>query len=493
MLLAGQPSLTPARYTIESTLRSFTSCLPPAVTSSRPRPQRVLLYPPLPSNPRKSDPQTINLQYALIGAGIMGSGDAESALKVPGVKLVAVADIYEGRLERAKERWGKDLFTTRDYREVLARPDIDAVIIGTPDHWHAPISIDAMNAGKDVYCEKPMVQKPEDGIGVIETHKKTGRIMQIGSQGVSSVLYQKAKDLIQSGAIGQLNMVEAWWDRNSPVGAWQYAIPPDASPQTIDWDRFLGSAPKRAVRAHPPVPLAQLQGLRNRRDRRPFRPPVLGHALHPRLASDRTRSSRPEDCGTGKTAATCRTSCSASTTTPQTASTRHSISHCASILKAATDENSGIRFRRQRRRNDRRRHGLHVSKQPREKAPGYTIDTFPKDVQEQFKKEYFAKYPVEPARADAIRPKRTERVRSRRRATAIHVEHHRNLRRMPFAPASRSWRIRRSASVPPDRRVLSNLSYSEKRVVRWDPESDDGGKRDNTPCKTHPTAIFRSH
>ena len=186
-----------------------------------------------------------HLQYALIGAGIMGSGDAESALKVPGVKLVAVADIYEGRLERAKERWGNDLFTTRDYREILARPDIDAVIVGTPDHWHAPISIDAMNAGKDVYCEKPMVQKPEDGHGVIETHKKTGRIMQIGSQGISSVLYQKAKDLIQSGAIGQLNMVEAWWDRNSPVGAWQYAIPPDASPQTIDWDRFLGTAPKR--------------------------------------------------------------------------------------------------------------------------------------------------------------------------------------------------------------------------------------------------------
>ena len=185
------------------------------------------------------------LQYALIGAGIMGSGDAESALKVPGVKLIAVADVYEGRLERAKERWGKDLFTTRDFREVLTRPDIDAVIIGTPDHLHAPISIAAMNAGKDVYCEKPMVQKPEDGLRVIETHKSTGRIMQIGSQGLSSVLHAKAKELIRAGAIGQLNMVEATWNRNSPVGAWQYAIPPDASPQTVDWDKFIGSAPKR--------------------------------------------------------------------------------------------------------------------------------------------------------------------------------------------------------------------------------------------------------
>ncbi len=93
----------------------------------------------------------------------MGSGDAESSQKVPGVELVAVSDIYEGRLVRAKERWGSQLFTTRDYREVLARPDIDAVIIATPDHWHSKISIDAMNAGKDVYCEKPMVQQVGDG------------------------------------------------------------------------------------------------------------------------------------------------------------------------------------------------------------------------------------------------------------------------------------------------------------------------------------------
>ena len=126
------------------------------------------------------------VRVALIGAGGMGSGDAESSQKVPGVELVAVSDIYEGRLTRAKERWGKQLFTTRDYREVLARPDIDAVLIATPDHWHAKISIDAMNAGKDVYCEKPMVQQVGDGRDVVETQKKTGRIMQVGSQRVSS-------------------------------------------------------------------------------------------------------------------------------------------------------------------------------------------------------------------------------------------------------------------------------------------------------------------
>ena len=185
-----------------------------------------------------------NIQVALIGAGGMGSEDARSSLKVGGVKLVAVSDIYQGRLVRAKENWGNDLFTTRDYREVLARPDIDAVLVGTPDHWHRQVSIDAMNAGKDVYCEKPMVQHVDDGKPVIEAAQKTGRIIQIGSQRVSSLVYQKARELIQAGSIGQLNMVEAWWDRNSAIGAWDYSIPPDATPENIDWDRFLGRAPK---------------------------------------------------------------------------------------------------------------------------------------------------------------------------------------------------------------------------------------------------------
>src|ERR1700716_3734648 len=184
------------------------------------------------------------IRVALIGAGGMGTQDAISALAQPGVELAAVSDIYDGRLTRAKERWGNDLFTTRDYREVLARPDIDAILIGTPDHWHARIAIEAMNAKKDVYCEKPMVQKVDDGKRVIEAQKSTGRIMQVGSQRVSSIVYQKAKDLMKQGAIGELNMVEAWWDRNSAIGAWQYSIPPDAPPENIERDRCLGTAPK---------------------------------------------------------------------------------------------------------------------------------------------------------------------------------------------------------------------------------------------------------
>src|SRR5580693_2616279 len=143
-----------------------------------------------------------------------------------------------------QETHGKDIFITRDYREILARRDIDAVIVATPDHWHQKIAIDALNAGKDVYCEKPMVQHVDDGKPLIETEKKTGRIIQIGSQRVSSIVYKKAQELMQAGAIGTPNMVEAWWDRNDAIGAWQYSIPPDATPENIDWDRFLGRAPK---------------------------------------------------------------------------------------------------------------------------------------------------------------------------------------------------------------------------------------------------------
>ena len=92
-----------------------------------------------------------------------------------------------------------------------------------------------MEAGKDVYCEKPMVQRIEDGRKVVEAQERTGRIFQVGSQYVTSQVYQKARDLIASGAIGRLNMVESWLDRNTALGAWQYSLPPDASPANMDW------------------------------------------------------------------------------------------------------------------------------------------------------------------------------------------------------------------------------------------------------------------
>jgi len=200
----------------------------------------LLAQPPAPA-PRSPNDQ-VNL--ALIGAGIQGQGDTHTALQVPGVKLVAVADCYDGRLTHAKELWGSDIFTTRDYTEILKRLDVDAVLIATPDHWHKQAAVDSIRAGKDVYLEKPMIHIYPDGPEIIDAVKESKQILQVGSQRVSSVVYAKAKDLLASGAIGKLNMVTARWDRNSAIGAWDYSVPLDASTETCDWPRFLGTAPK---------------------------------------------------------------------------------------------------------------------------------------------------------------------------------------------------------------------------------------------------------
>ena len=187
-----------------------------------------------------------NVNVAVIGMGIMGFNNAETTVQIPGVKLVAACDLYTGRLDHAKEVYGKELFTTKSYQEILDRKDIDAVIIATSDHWHDRISMDAMNKGKHVYCEKPMVHKLEEGAEVIATQKKTGKVMQIGSQRASSIVTEKTRDLLDSGVIGELVFVETYMDRHSANGAWQYSIPTDAHAGTVDWDKFIGDAPKVA-------------------------------------------------------------------------------------------------------------------------------------------------------------------------------------------------------------------------------------------------------
>jgi predicted dehydrogenase len=185
------------------------------------------------------------IRVASIGTGIQGNDDLRAALKVPGVELAAACDLYSGRLERMKEVYGKDLFTTKDYREILNRKDIDAVIIATNDYWHSRIAIDALHKGKNVYCEKPMVHKLNQGLEVIAAHKSSKKIMQVGSQGISGIDYAKAKELYQAGEIGQLNCIEATYDRQSALGAWEYTFPTDESPKTVDWDRYVaGMNPK---------------------------------------------------------------------------------------------------------------------------------------------------------------------------------------------------------------------------------------------------------
>jgi len=194
--------------------------------------QRILRY-------SKKISSNDKIRLAVIGFGIQGHGDLSTALQVPGVELAGVCDLYTGRLENAKEMYGKEIFTTKNYHEVLDRKDVDAIIIATSDHWHARITKEALKKGKAVYCEKPMVHKIEEGMDVVETHRASNKTMQVGSQRVSSLLYAKAKELYKAGEIGKLNMVNAVYDRQSAIGAWEYTMPNDASPGTVDWERYI--------------------------------------------------------------------------------------------------------------------------------------------------------------------------------------------------------------------------------------------------------------
>lgn len=185
------------------------------------------------------------VRLGLIGAGGMGVEDTKTALLHQNIELAAVCDLYTGRLDEARERWGQHIAVTKDYRDILKRNDIDAVIIGTTDHWHKQISIDALKAGKHVYCEKPMVHSVEEGLQIIDAWKKSGRIFMVGSQGLSSLGNEKAKELLAEGAIGEINYAEGFWARMSPTGAWQYPVPEDASPATVDWKQYVSNTGDR--------------------------------------------------------------------------------------------------------------------------------------------------------------------------------------------------------------------------------------------------------
>jgi predicted dehydrogenase len=185
------------------------------------------------------------IRFGIVGIGMEGSNLLSTAIQLPGVECVAAADLYDGRHLLAREIVGKPIRTTRRYQELLDAKDIDAIIIAVPDHWHKQVVVDALAAGKDVYCEKPMSHNPADGLAMVAAAKKTDRIVQIGAQRTSSVLCATAKALYDKGAIGDLNLIEATLGRNDPTGAWEYPPPPDLSPENLDWDTWLGTASKK--------------------------------------------------------------------------------------------------------------------------------------------------------------------------------------------------------------------------------------------------------
>jgi predicted dehydrogenase len=410
--------------------------------------------------PAKSVAANDHMQIALLGGGGQGQYDTMVALQVPGVKLVAVADCYNGRLEHSKEIWGDDIFTTRDYNEILARKDIDAVIVATPDHWHKQASVDAMKAGKDVYCEKPMIHLYSDGAEMIETARSTNRIVQIGSQRVSSIIYAKARQLLASGAIGQLNMVTAWWDRNSSIGAFNYTVPPDASTETCDWPRFLGTAPKIPFNAehffqwrkwkaygsgvagdlfvhlfsgthfvtstHGPVRGMATGGLRFWKDGRDI-PDVLVGLFDYREGFNLSLRVNFVDGGS---------------------------------------ESEGLIFTGSEGTMEIGGGAVSVSRTPRVTEPGYNIETFPEAMQKRILEEYRQKYPV-PHPSGEPAPGYEKYV-----APHGYNDSYDHLKNFFQAVRTRQPVVEdavfgfRAAGAA----LLSNLSYERGSVVRWDPE-----------------------
>jgi predicted dehydrogenase len=194
----------------------------------------------------------VNLGF--IGVGGMGGGHLRALTaqseQTKDVQVVAVCDVYKIRKEKARDVARlSEQGVHHDYRDLLAREDVDAVIIATPDHWHAQMAIDAMAAGKDVYLQKPMTLTVDEARDTAEAAERYGRILQVGSQHLSDKRHHTARDLIAAGEIGELLWATATYSRNSVVGEWNYYVDEEASPETIDWQRWLGSAKKRPFSA----------------------------------------------------------------------------------------------------------------------------------------------------------------------------------------------------------------------------------------------------
>ena len=402
---------------------------------------------------------------ATIGIGGQGTSDTKAALKVPGVELVAVADVYDGRLARAREVFCDSLVTTRDYRQILSRSDVDAVIVATPDHWHARLAIEAMEAGKDVYVEKPMVHDLAEGRRLVEAQKRTGRICQVGSQRVSSIVYRKAKELLAAGAIGELNLVEAWWVRNSAIGAWQYTIPADASPANIDWERFLGDAPRRPFEpirlfrwrnysdygtgvagdlfvhlfsglhfvtgAIGPTRIMATGGLRYWKDGRDAPDVLLGLFEYPKTER------HPE----------------------------FTLSLKVDFADGA-GESEGFRFVGNDGVMSIGWDGVTLAKQAPDAAPGYTIQTFPKAAQDAFLEEYRAKYPDAKRALRGVSEQRFERPEGYSDLDDHLGNFVESVRSRTPSVEDAAFGFRAAGPA-----LLCNQSQREHRPIGWDPEA----------------------
>ena len=407
------------------------------------------------------------IRLGVIGFGIQGHFDLQTALKVPGVELAGICDLYTGRIENAKELYGKDLFTTRNYKELLDKGDIDAVIIATTDCWHARITKDALAKGKAVYCEKPMVYKISQGPEVIEAQKKSGKVLQVGSQRVSSIVYAKAKELLASGEIGKLNMVNAVYDRQSAIGAWEYTIPKDASAETTDWDKFIEVTEKMAYDSKKFFWW------------RAFKEVGTGVAgdLYIHLLSGThfvTNSKGPESIYStgqfsywkdGRNMPDVMAGVMQYPDTPE---------HPAFQLTLQVNFISGtggeemIRFVGSEGVMDVKGHGLTISHSILPEAPGFggydSVFTFPKSMQEEMQKEYDAKW----TDAQKKRPKKDDVTFKAPEGYSDHLDHFTNffdsIRTGKPVIEDAVFGFRAAAPA-----LSCNESYFQKKIIRWNP------------------------
>jgi predicted dehydrogenase len=194
------------------------------------------------------------LSIAFIGMGRMGRSNLGFAMRQENVEIAALCDVYQHNLDKAmaaaeKQPSGNKPKAVRDFREILSDRSIDAVCISTPDHWHAYMTVEACKNGKDVYVEKPLCVTVEEGVKMVEAARKYKRVVQAGTMQRSAVHFQKAAELVRSGQLGRVTMVKTWnYGNTKPEGI---GNPPDtAPPANLDWDLWLGPAPKRPFNAN---------------------------------------------------------------------------------------------------------------------------------------------------------------------------------------------------------------------------------------------------
>ena len=180
---------------------------------------------------------------ALIGCGDRGRGVTAYISKIRGAEVRGVCDAYAPRRDQAAEQFGPAAKPFRDYREILAEKDIDAVVIGTPDHWHAPMTIEALAADKDVYLEKPVTHDLAEGEPLVKAVEASGQIVATGTQQRSWKHFLEAKELIDQGALGKITFVHCYWSQN--YSEFRKSAAPDVDLSQLDWDQWLGPAPSQ--------------------------------------------------------------------------------------------------------------------------------------------------------------------------------------------------------------------------------------------------------